>query len=143
MWRISSLDAPLSLKGIRGYSSCGSPTSVTNLWLELDMGVDETVKKITLWPQIAYRAANGKAGGFPRTLVVEGSDRPGVWRKLAAFTDIPQPALDEPLEIDLYTVVGYPVVRRLRFLVTKLGAPATDHDDYRLQIRRIVIDRTK
>jgi len=141
MWRISSLDAPLSLKGIRGYSSCGSPTAETNLWLELDMGVDETVKKITVWPQIAYCAANGKAGGFPRMLVVEGSDRPGVWKKLAAFTDIPQPALDEPLEIDLYTVVGYPVLRRLRFRVTKLGVPATDHDDYRLQIRRIVIDR--
>ena len=36
-----------------------------------------------------------------------------------------------------------PVLRRLRFRVTKLGVPATDHDDYRLQIRRIIIDRER
>ena len=142
MWRISALDAPLSLKGIRGYSSCGSPTAETNLWLELDMGIDEAVKRIAIWPQIAYKAANGKAGGFPRTLKIEGAASSGGWKTLAEMGDIPQPALDEPLEVDLYTVVGYPVVRRLRFGVTRLGAPSTDHDDYRLQIRRIVIDRT-
>ena len=141
MWRLSSLDAPLSLKGIRGYSSLGSSSAETNLWIELDMGVEETVQKITVWPQIAYPAANGRADGFPRALKVEGAVRPGRWTTLAKFDDIPQPALDVPLEIDLYTVVGLPSVRYLRFTVTRLGGATARYGDHRLMIRRITISR--
>ena len=142
MWRVNALSAPLFLEKFKGYSSEASPTADTNLWIQLDMGIEEEVRRIAFHPQTVEPAADGGIAGFPVNLIIEGAAQPGRWTVLKRLDRIARPADAAPLEVDLYTVIGYPRVRYLRFSTDRLGVPPAD-GGYRLQFKRIVVDRER
>ena len=134
---MAHLTAPVEAEDSKGYSSAPHGSADASEWVELDLGEETTLSKIILMPRTDTASVSGGIAGFPRDFRVELAKQPGVYKTVASFDKCVAPG-QEGLTVDLYTVIGYPVVRYIRITATRLGAPARDEPaNYRLQLRRI------
>ena len=136
-WSAGNLFAPESDRARLGYSSTAYKQPESEVWLTMDLGEEITPRQIVLLPRGDVQAAGGGRAGFPRDFTVEIATEPDKYSTAAKFRNQAAPD-DKGLEIDLYTVIGYPKVRYIRIRATRLGEPAEDEPDtYRLQLRRV------
>ncbi|MBM4164127.1 MAG: hypothetical protein FJ222_06775 [Lentisphaerae bacterium] len=140
-WGVAKLVAPESDKGSKGYSSGAHEGAVGQEWVVLDLGEEATLEGIVLLPRSDSAAKDGGVAGFPRDFSVQIGTELDEYATVAAFTNCPAPDA-KGLPIDLYTVIGYPKVRRVKIHVTRFGEPAADDNGvYRLQLERVKLVR--
>jgi alpha-L-rhamnosidase len=132
--------APADDTSKKGYSSGPHPAAAAEEWLEIDLGEPRDLAKIVLEPRVDTPAASGAVAGFPRSFTVALATKPGEYKTVATYTDLPAPD-KTGITVDLYTVIGYPSARFVRIAATTLGEPARDEAGvYRLQLRRLRIE---
>ncbi|MCX6997370.1 MAG: discoidin domain-containing protein, partial [Kiritimatiellaeota bacterium] len=138
-WGAANLAAPESDKGKKGYSSAAHDGAVGQEWVVIDLGEEATLKGIVLVPRGDVGAKGGGVAGFPRDFTVQIATEPEKYTTVASFTNCPAPD-GKGLSVDLYTVIGYPKVRRVKIHATRFGEPASDEAGvYRMQLERVRI----
>ncbi len=136
-WALANLFAPPEDKDRKGYSSVSHATDRATEWLEFDLGAETALARIVLLPRDGTTAKGGPGVGFPRDFTVQVAKRPDAYETVATYTDRQAPDAGG-LTVDLYTVIGYPSVRYVRLVATRLGDPCgTEPGAYRLQFGRV------
>jgi len=136
-WSVANLMAAESDKTKKGYSSAAHDGAAGKEWVEIDLGEEATLKEIVLVPRSDAKTKDGGVAGFPRDFTVQIGTDPEKYTTVAALTNCPAPDA-KGLSVDLYTVIGYPKVRRVKISVTRFGEPAADEARvYRLQLERV------
>lgn len=131
-WSTNHLSAPLEDSAKKGFSSKGHASDQATEWIELDLGQEQQVAKLILFPR------PGKAG-FPRNFTIQFGRSREKLSGIATYTDV-EPSETKGQTLDLYSVIGYPTLRYVRITAHTLGKPADDENDvYRLQFRRIQV----
>jgi len=140
-WSVANLMADESDKTKKGYSSAAHDGAAGKEWVEIDLGEEATLKGIVLVPRSDTKTKDGGVVGFPRDFTVQIGTDPEKYTTVAALTHCPAPDA-KGLTVDLYTVIGYPKVRRVKINATRFGEPAADEAGvYRLQLERVKVLR--
>ena len=140
-WSVANLMAAESDLTKKGYSSAAHDGAAGKEWVEIDLGEEATLKEIVIVPRSDTKTRDGGVAGFPRDFTVEIGTEPEKYTTVAALTNCPAPDA-KGLVVDLYTVIGYPKVRRVKINVTRFGEPAANEAGmYRLQLERVKILR--
>ncbi len=140
-WGIANLFASEQDTSKKGYRSTSHPTPDAQEWIEIDLGEDVALSKVCLLPSADAMAVGERAAGFPVDFTVELAKNAGVYTVAKKFVNCSVSGSDG-VEVDLYTVIGYPTVRYLRIAATRLGKPAREETDrYRLQLGRMRLIR--
>ena len=124
---------------VLGYSSARCTKPDASEWVEVDLGEVREVRSVAFYPRTNMASVEGGLTCFPKRFVIEGATDPGVFKELK-MCDTAKAELPGPWVEDLYTVIGYPKVRYLRFSNRLMGDRAKDEPGYyRFQFRRIQI----
>ncbi len=117
------IESPLGTIQEGGWASACNPIADTVQWVEVDLGSDVTLNKVTLCPthyitgSYAAKLNHGKSLGFPVDFIVEARSSSGVIDTIVAQTDYPMPDYGVPQEF-----ITKPVTARyIRATATKLG----------------------
>ena len=138
-WGLAGIAADPADGKILGYSSARCQKPDAPEWVEVDLGEKRVVRSIAFYPRTNIASVEGGLTCFPKRFVIEGATEPGAFKELKAC-DTADATLPGPWVADLYTVIGYPEVRYLRFTNKLMGDRAKDEPNYyRFQFRRIEI----
>ena len=139
-WDVSKLTDNIEAPsfGSAGYTSSvhSSPdVSASPIWIEIDLGSDQRLMFVKLFPRIFTPALGGGSAGFPVDFTIQVKPTGGSYTTVKTVTDMGNPT-DYPQLFDFTPTVG----RYVRIEVTELGAPtAGDPLDYVLQLSEIQV----
>jgi len=140
-WALANLFASEDETARKGYSSKAHKTERATEWLEFDLGAETALAKLVLLRSGGTTVSGGLGVGFPRDFTVQVATKPGAFETVATFTDCPIPD-EDGLSVDLYSVIGYPTVRYVRLVATRLGPPGIGEPGaFRLQLSRVRLPR--
>ena len=131
-WSTNYLAAALDDQHKQGFRSQGHAAAQVTEWIELDLGREQQVSKLMLYP------CSAKAG-FPQAFTIQFGRSRDALSGIATYTDV-QPSETKGQTLDLYSVIGYPTLRFIRITANTLSRSADAGDAvYRLQFRRIEV----
>lgn len=122
--------------GSNGYTSSAyssNDVSANPISLEVDLGADERLVKVKLFPRIFVPAVGGGSPNYPVDFTIQVKPNGGSYTTVRTIVSGANPA-DFPVEYDITPTIG----RYVRIVVTKLGTPSVDDPgSYRLQLEEI------
>ncbi|MFD2333503.1 discoidin domain-containing protein [Cohnella sp. GCM10020058] len=139
-WDVSRLTDGIETPvfGSAGYTTSAysaANISATPVWVDVDLGSNQTVDKVKLFPRLFTDAVGGGSPNFPVDFTIQTAPDGGSYGTVATITNQGNP-VGFPQEYN-FTPVN---ARHVRILVTKLGTPTVDDPgSYRLQLSEIEI----
>ncbi|MBB6670004.1 discoidin domain-containing protein [Cohnella nanjingensis] len=139
-WDVSKLTDGIEspVFGSAGYTThpyASDDISSTPVWVDVDLGSDQTVDKVKLFPRLFTDAVGGGTPNFPVDFTIQTAPDGGSYSTVATIANQGNP-VGFPQEYNFTPVTA----RHVRVLVTKLGTPTVDDPgSYRLQLAEIEI----
>jgi predicted GH43/DUF377 family glycosyl hydrolase len=122
--------------GTLGYSSTSNTISVSNEWVEIDLGSDIKFNQVILYPRVDMLTPQGTTANFPVDFTIQVKQSNGTYKMLKTVTGQTNPN-GQAQVFDS----GLQTARYIKLNVTKLGEPAYgESGKYRLQLSEIEIN---
>ncbi len=139
-WGIAHLTdgTTTSVSGAKGYTSNGfgsSDASGNAPYVDVDLGANQTVNEIKLYPRTDTGAAGGGTANFPVNFTIQTAPDGGAYTTTTTITGQANPN-------GVVQAYAFPATtaRHVRVSVTKLGTPASDETStYRLQLAEMQV----
>lgn len=123
-----------------GYSSLDHASAISNEWIEIDLGSNQSFNQVKLYPRTDAMSTdpNGYAANFPVDFTIQVKPDAGSYTTVNTVTGQSNPDVN-PVVYD----IGNQNARYIKINVTKLGSPAkADPNAYRLQLAEIEVFNT-
>lgn len=118
-----------------GYSSNAHPYQNSNEWVEIDLGTNQDINLVKLYPRTDEEAYEGGSAGFPVDFTIQVKPDGGAYSMVKTVTGQCNP-YGEPQTYYL----GSQNARYIKINATRLGTPArTEIDNFRLQFAEIEV----
>ncbi len=129
----------LSVPGGKGYTSANvaaADVSASPIWVEVDLGANQSISRVKLYPRSDYPLDGSKSPGFPVNFTIQVAPSGGAYTTVKTVTN-----QANPLGLAQEYTFAATSARKVRVQATLLGLPAAPEEatSYRLQFAEIEV----
>ncbi len=128
----------ITVGSVNGWTSGKLDKDACNVTVQIDLGAENSINRVQLYPRTDATNANGKAAAFPKDFTIAVSKDNQNWETVATYTDFAAPEIGAPLVIDF----DLKMARYVKLNVTKTNDMATNDTLDRVQLAEFGVYNT-